>query len=151
MPEPNKLTEHLFRRKYGEILSALLRSTGYENFELAEECLQTSFQRALETWSISGIPGNPSGWLYTVARNSFLESLRRKKSEINSLEQIQFDRWVEFKESIDRFTEPDVELDNGLDDLAIMILLCCNPDISPKSQVCLTLKSACGLECRTRR
>ena len=30
------------------------------------------------------------------------------------------------------------------DDVATMILLCCNPDLSAKAQVCLTLKSACG-------
>jgi len=50
MPNPiSSTTDHLFREKYGEILAALLRSSGYEHFELAEEAVQVAFQRSKST------------------------------------------------------------------------------------------------------
>jgi RNA polymerase sigma-70 factor (ECF subfamily) len=136
MSNPPSLTEHLFREKYGEILATLLRSSGYEHMDLAEEAVQFAFQRALEKW-LTGLPKNPGGWLYTVAKNAFLESLRRGKTEQQKYEQIQHE--TELFESHSYF-----ELEEALDDLAAMILLCCNPELNPKSQVCITLKSACG-------
>jgi RNA polymerase sigma-70 factor (ECF subfamily) len=132
----SSLTEHLFREKYGEILAALLRSSGYEHMDLAEEAVQFAFQRALEKW-LTGLPENPGGWLYAVAKNAFLESLRRGETEGQKYEQIQ--RETELLESDTHF-----ETEETLDDLAAMILLCCNPELNPKSQVCITLKSACG-------
>ncbi|HAV77914.1 MAG TPA: hypothetical protein DCX53_11245 [Anaerolineae bacterium] len=131
-------TEHIFREKYGEILAALLRSSGYDHFDLAEEAVQVAFQRALEKW-ITGLPDNPGGWLYAVAKNAFLESLRRTKTEGQKYEQIQ--REVEL---IDHHSSFEANPENVLDDLAAMILLCCNPELNPKAQVCITLKSACG-------
>lgn len=47
-PDPKLATEQLFNAKYGEVLAALLRPTGYQHFDLAEEAVQTAFQRALE-------------------------------------------------------------------------------------------------------
>lgn len=139
MSEEKKLTEHLFRRKYGEILAALLRFLGYQNFELAEEAVQTAFQRALEVWPYSGIPANPAGWLYSVARNASLEVLRRKQTEAQKINQLQLES-QQFPEEKGAFEDLDLQLD----DLPTMILLCCNPELSPKAQVSLTLKAACG-------
>jgi RNA polymerase sigma-70 factor (ECF subfamily) len=140
MPNTSALTEHLFREKYGEILAALLRSSGYEHIDLAEEAAQFAFQRALEKW-LTGLPDNPGGWLYAVARNAFLESLRRGKTEQQKYEHIQRET-----ELLD--TETHFESEEALDDLAAMILLCCNPELSPRAQVCITLKSACGFSVR---
>lgn len=136
MSDHAPLTEHLFREKSGEILAALLRSSGYEHIDLAEEAVQFAFQRALEKW-LAGPPGNPGGWLYVVAKNAFLESLRRGKTQRLKYEQIRQE-----SELLDENSY--FESEEALDDLAAMILLCCNPEINPKSQVCITLKSACG-------
>lgn len=140
MPDTRKLTEHLFRRKYGEILATLLHSASYENFELAEEAVQTAFQRALEKWPFSGVPENPAGWLYQVARNALLEALRRRSTEAVKVNQLQTENQTLEDHGKEAFANPEEKLD----DVATMILLCCNPDISPKAQVCLTLKAACG-------
>lgn len=139
----SQLTEHLFRRKYGEMLAALLRAVGYHNFALAEEALQTAFQRALETWPVSGAPQNPAGWLYNVARNAALDALRKDKIKAQKLFSLEEQNApslspVILAEQESSAAPPD------LDDLATMILLCCNPDLSAKAQVCLTLKAACG-------
>jgi RNA polymerase sigma factor (sigma-70 family) len=142
LSDAHTLTEHLFRRKYGEILSALLHSVGYEHFALVEEAVQTAFQRALEKWPFAGVPDNPSGWLYRVARNAVLESLRRRSTETSRINQLA----TENKADDDHLRKEGgaVHRDNTSDDVATMILLCCNPKISPKAQVCLTLKAACG-------
>jgi RNA polymerase sigma factor (sigma-70 family) len=132
-------TDHLFRRKYGEILGALLRSTGYEHFPLAEEALQSAFEKALERWPYSGTPDNPPGWLYTVARNELLEALRRKKTEGEKVAQIAGESENE---------QVTTDADRSSDDLVAMILLCCNSPLPEKSQLCLMLKAACGFSVR---
>lgn len=55
MPDHSLVAEHLFREKYWEILTALLRSSGYEQIDLAEEAVRFAFQRALEKW-LTGLP-----------------------------------------------------------------------------------------------
>lgn len=138
----------LFRTKYGEILAVLLRSTGYAHFDVAEEAVQTAFQRALEKWPQSGIPENAAGWLYTVARNALNETLRRRNVEATKLAQLpraevaEADTLALDSDNVEALATP------HLDDLATMILLCCNPELSPKAQVSLTLKAACGFSVR---
>lgn len=146
MPDQKSTLDQLYRNKYGDILAILLRYIGYEHFDAAEDAVQTAFQRALEKWPITGAPDNPGGWLYTVARNAFLETARRKKTEFSKLQ------GVLQQAAQDRAGAGSIDAIDNLpvlaDDLTMMILLCCNPELSPKSQVCLTLKSACGFSVR---
>lgn len=142
MADHRLAAEQLFRTKYGDVLAALLRLAGYQHFELAEEAVQIAFQRALEKWPAAEAPQNPAGWLYTVARNAYLEALRRLETEQRKLPQLP----VVGSTSGEEVVPPDAfsESASALDDLATMILLCCNPELSPKAQICLTLKAACG-------
>lgn len=142
LPDHRVATEQLFHAKYGEVLAALLRATGYEHFALAEEAVQTAFQRALEKWPATGLPQNPGGWLYTVARNAFLEARRRQQTEEAKLAQLQATFASPTAEDALLTTANDMPRLH--DDLATMILLCCNPELSPQAQLCLTLKAACG-------
>ncbi len=141
MSDYKSAADKLYRAKYGEILAALLRQSGYQHIDLAEEAVQIAYQRALEKWP-AGMPDNPGGWLYTVARNAFYESLRRTRTENQKLELIQGETGPAGSSTLpsDRLDE----FKSVPDDLAAMILLCCNPELNPKAQVCLTLKSACG-------
>jgi RNA polymerase sigma-70 factor (ECF subfamily) len=140
--DPRLAAEQLFQAKYGEVLAALLRFTTYQDFDLAEEAVQTAFQRALEKWPTDGLPQNPAGWLYTVARHAYLETRRRQQTEQAKLAQLPPTPDLATDEDALR-TEP---TDTALlqDDLATMILLCCTPELSPTAQLCLTLKAACG-------
>jgi RNA polymerase sigma-70 factor (ECF subfamily) len=45
--------------------------------DLAEECTQEAFTRALQTWPRDGIPARPGAWLTTIARNRARDVLRR--------------------------------------------------------------------------
>lgn len=129
--------ESVFRAKCGELCASLVTSFSYQRFDLVEDALQSAFQRALEKWPQTGIPQNPAGWLYAVARNICLEALRHAAVVDRTS--------AGLKATTAAVTTPDEEMalaiPGGLDDFAAMILLCCNPDVSEKSQLCLMLKS----------
>jgi DNA-directed RNA polymerase specialized sigma24 family protein len=42
--------------------------------------VQDALVRALSTWPFSGVPAEPLGWLFLVARNRALDLLRREAS-----------------------------------------------------------------------
>ena len=55
----------------------LTRIFGPAHLELAEEVVQDALLKALQQWPYSGVPDNPAGWLFRVARNGALDALRR--------------------------------------------------------------------------
>src|SRR5271165_2640446 len=63
------------RREWAFVLAATVRVT--RDLDLAEECVQDAYARALDTWATAGIPGRPGAWLTTVARRRALDLLRR--------------------------------------------------------------------------
>src|SRR5215813_13127883 len=75
-----ELTDHLFRRESGRMVSALTRIFGVHNLALVEDVVQDAFCRALEVWRVRGAPDNPSAWLMTTARNRALDILRRQRT-----------------------------------------------------------------------
>ena len=68
--------ETAFRQEYGQVVAALIRSTG--DWELAEDSAQEAMARALERWPQDGFPDKPGAWLMTVARRHALDRLRRE-------------------------------------------------------------------------
>jgi RNA polymerase sigma-70 factor (ECF subfamily) len=119
----------IFRDSAGRITAALLRILGPARLELAEEALQDAVVRALETWPGTGVPANPSGWLYRVARNRALDLLRHDDVA---------------RDKLPLLVPPDIEEPTRDDELAL-IFLCCHPELPEVSQTALTLKIACGL------
>jgi predicted RNA polymerase sigma factor len=65
------------RREWGFVLAATVRVT--RDLDLAEECVQDAYARALTTWTARGIPANPGAWLTTVARRRGVDLLRREE------------------------------------------------------------------------
>src|SRR5437868_15127352 len=74
------LTEHLFRHESGKLVSILTGIFGIERLQLAEDVVQESLVRALQTWPYYGIPKNPAAWLMQTARNLALDVIRREKN-----------------------------------------------------------------------
>jgi len=68
-PQVETMIDHLFRQRAGQMVAWLTRVLGPAHLELAEEVVQDALLKALQLWPHSGIPDNPSGWLYQVARN----------------------------------------------------------------------------------
>ncbi|QPZ37903.1 RNA polymerase sigma factor [Paramicrobacterium chengjingii] len=62
------------RESYGRLISVLASGTG--NIPAAEDALSDALERALRVWPETGVPGNPAGWLLTVARNRLRDGFR---------------------------------------------------------------------------
>jgi RNA polymerase sigma-70 factor (ECF subfamily) len=124
------------RREWGFVLAATLRVTG--DVDLAEECVQDAYAKALQVWADRGIPDRPGGWLTTVARNRALDLRRRAATLARALPLL-----------LDDQAEPaaDVVVDAGEipDDRLRLICTCCHPALAPEAQVALTLRLLCGL------
>ena len=73
----SRLVEHFFRHEYGRLVATLVRRVGVTHVELVEDCVQSALMKALETWTVSGEPDNPSAWLFRVASNGAIDQLRR--------------------------------------------------------------------------
>ena len=119
------LVDHLFRHSAGQMVATLTRIFGPEHLSLAEEVVQDSLVTAMQQWSLRGIPDNPGGWLFQVARNRALDHLRRETTLQKKESEI-----AEALQSVERE-----------DDQIEMMLMCCHPAIPEESHIALTLKT----------
>src|SRR5262245_9939936 len=74
------LVEHYFRHEYGRLVAGLTRHLGVRRLDLVEDVVQAALLRAMQTWSRRGVPADPAGWLFAVARNAALDALRRDRT-----------------------------------------------------------------------
>lgn len=132
------LIDHLFRHRSGQMVATLTRIFGAEHLSLAEEVVQDALIAALQQWSFRGLPDNPSGWLFQVARNRALDHLRRE----TSLRQKEREVIAAFQE-LHRHSETEWPGEIN-DDQLRMMLLCCHPSIPEESRIALTLKTVCA-------
>jgi RNA polymerase sigma factor (sigma-70 family) len=116
------------------VLAATLRIT--RDFDVAEECVQDAFARALATWGGNGVPANPGAWLTTVARRRAIDLGRRRDVAVRSQHLLVVDG-VEGNEAP---TESGFE-----DDRLRLIFTCCHPSLTLDTQVALSLRMLCGL------
>jgi len=124
-----------FREEWGRIVATLIRVTG--DWDLAEECTQDAFARALERWPRDGIPRVPGAWLTTTARNRALDRLRRDATGAAKLQEVSV---------LSPPSEPAPPDDSGVDDDRLrLIFTCCHPALAVDAQVALTLRTLCGL------
>ena len=72
--------------EWGRVVATLIRVTG--DWDLAEECAQDAFARALERWPRDGVPRSPGAWLTTTARNRALDRLRRGATGAAKLQEV---------------------------------------------------------------
>ena len=70
------------------MISTLTRIFGIEHLNRAEDVVQETLARALQTWPYYGIPKNPSAWITQVAKNLALDLIRRDKVFRNKEAQI---------------------------------------------------------------
>lgn len=134
------LMDHLFRNKAGQMVSYLTRVLGSEHIDLAEEAVQEALLRALQSWPYSGVPENPAGWLFKVARNSALDTIRHRTLVGEKSSEIAAERI-----RAESPNENDVELEHQLrDDELCMVLMCCHPTLPQDARVALSLKTVGG-------
>lgn len=136
------LDEHLFRREYGRLVSSLTRIFGVHNLGLAEDAAQEAFCRALEVWSLRGVPENPQAWLMATARNRALDVIRRQRTAAGHTCELE---WSLRSEQTFEPVLDDLFLPGALkDDLLRMMFACCDPRLPELTQVALMLQILCG-------
>ncbi|WP_405137623.1 RNA polymerase sigma factor [Nocardia sp. NBC_01388] len=133
--------EQAHRREWAFVLAATVRLV--RDFDLAEECVQDAYTKALTEWTAHGVPDRPAAWLTTVAKRRGLDLLRRESAMKRTLPLL-------VTEETDTDTA-DLALD-GIDaesaipdDRLRLISTCCHPALSRDAQVALTLRLVCGI------
>jgi RNA polymerase sigma-70 factor (ECF subfamily) len=126
--------DEAFRGEWGRVVATLIRVTG--DWDLAEECAQEAFAKALDTWPRDGVPRRPGAWLTTTARHRALDKLRRGAAEANRLRAL-----AVTASGDDEAPEPD----DVPDDRLRLMFTCCHPALPLEAQVALTLRTLAGL------
>ncbi|MEN3361322.1 MAG: polymerase sigma-70 factor, subfamily [Mycobacteriales bacterium] len=128
----------VYAEEWGRIVATLIRLTG--DWDLAEDCTQEAFARALQRWPVDGIPRRPGAWLTTTARNQALDRLRRGEVEAAKLRQV-----ARMEVSGMDGAGAGVGPGGVPDDRLELIFTCCHPALSTEAQVVLTLRTLAGL------
>jgi RNA polymerase sigma-70 factor (ECF subfamily) len=123
-----------FRDEWGRVVATLIRVTG--DWDLAEECAQEAFARALDRWGRDGVPNRPGAWLTTTARNVAMDRLRRAATEAAKLQEV-----AVLSDASDGFAAED----HVPDDRLRLIFTCCHPALPLEARVALTLRTLTGL------
>jgi len=135
---PAAETEDLLRRLAPQVLGALVRRYGH--FDTAEDATQEALLAAAMQWPDDGIPGNPRGWLITVASRRLTDLLRSEQARQRREDTVA--RWTLPGD----WLAPAADRPAGdSDDTLILLFMCCHPALPVASQIALTLRAVGGL------
>jgi RNA polymerase sigma factor (sigma-70 family) len=135
----DRRVEDLLRELAPRVLSALVRR--YGRFDTCEDAVQEALLAAALQWPEEGVPDNPGGWLSTVAGRRLVDQWRsddaRRRREVTSAVMTPADELSA--------PAPGEAAARDEDDTLTLLFLCCHPDLSPASQLALTLRAVGGL------
>jgi RNA polymerase sigma factor (sigma-70 family) len=137
-------TEDLLRELAPQVLGVLMRR--YGGLDTCEDAVQEALLDAATQWPGAGTPGNPRGWLLTVATRRLTDMLRGESARRRREDAVYLATppAVLVGAGADaRIADPDGPPDH--DDTLTLLFLCCHPALSPSSQVALTLRAVGGL------
>src|SRR5687768_3981263 len=123
-----RLDEGALRALVPRVLASLVRRG--EDFDAAEDALQEALLEALRVWP-EHPPRDPRAWLATVATRRLVDARRSDAARHRREETVQ--------------AEPPPGATEEGDDTLFLLFCCCHPDLSPASQVALTLRAVGGL------
>lgn len=141
-PTPHP-TDGLFRHQYGQLVASLTRIFGAQQLDLVEDVVQEALLKALQQWGHKGLPDNPAGWLFRVARNGALDALRRERTLADKAATLA-------RQLTETFPGPEAALDADdwgdqlRDDQLRLMFGCCHPALPREVQIALTLKTLAG-------
>jgi RNA polymerase sigma factor (sigma-70 family) len=130
-------TPDLLRELAPQVLGLLVRRHG--QFDACEDAVQEALLEASVQWPERGVPDNPRGWLLTVAGRRLTdqfrsESARRRREESAAA-----------LGPAEVLPGPEEDQPPAADDTLTLLFLCCHPELSPASQLALTLRAVGGL------
>ena len=125
-----RVIEDLLRELAPQVLGALVRRHG--QFEGCEDAVQEAVLAATVQWPAEGVPGNPRGWLVTVASRRLTDQMRSDHARRD-------------RESAAVAAEVVPEDVPDTDDTLVLLFLCCHPALTAASQTALTLRAVGGL------
>ena len=123
--------EGALRALVPRVLAGLVRRG--EDFDAAEDALQEALLEALRVWP-EHPPRDPRAWLTTVATRRLVDA-RRSEAARHRREEARYD-------------EPRPAATEEGDETLFLLFCCCHPDLTPASQVALTLRAVGGLTTR---
>jgi RNA polymerase sigma factor (sigma-70 family) len=135
MNEFDKRIEILYKERFGQLISLILLRFRQLPIDWAEDIVQETFMAAALHWPKTGVPENPSGWLYQTCKNKSI-NLLKKISKTADL-------------SLAKMTPvaPDEISEDGFKDAQLrMLMACCHPHLTPKTQIVLALKYVANLK-----
>jgi RNA polymerase sigma factor (sigma-70 family) len=136
--QPPRL-EDLLRELAPQVLGAVVRQFG--DFAAAEDAVQEALLAAATHWPAGGVPGNPRGWLITVAVRRMTDQLRSEQARRR-------------REEAAAMREPPPAEPAGpaggaavtdRDDTLLLLFMCCHPALTAPSAIALTLRAVGGL------
>ncbi len=130
------LDERALRALVPRVLAGLVRRG--EQFDTAEDALQEALLEALRVWP-EHPPRDPRAWLTTVATRRLVDARRSEASRGRREEEVALAEPARVSAA-----EPADDVAEG-DDTLFLLFCCCNPQLSPASQVALTLRAVGGL------
>jgi RNA polymerase sigma factor (sigma-70 family) len=137
---PSQIVEHFFRHETGRLHGALTRLLGPGNLTLVEDVAQGALLQAMRTWSIGGVPANPSAWITRVAINLARDTMRHRRMSFSKEPNI-----ITHIEQLQPDAPPVAIGENEIrDDALRLMFVCCHPLLSSDAQVVLALKVLCG-------
>ena len=125
--------EDLLHATAPRVLGVLVRRYGH--FDLCEDAVQEALLAASVQWPEEGVPEHPRAWLVTVASRRLTDELRSEQARR---------RREESAAALEPADEVPPAVDEH-DDTLTLLFLCCHPELSPASQLALTLRAVGGL------
>ncbi len=122
------------------MVAVISKLFGLQHIELAEDIVSETFLLATETWSVKGLPKNPTAWLYTVAKQKTLNHFRRNKIFEKKIIPVLVSR----QEKNHEIPELNFSMQNIKDSQLQMLFAICNPAIASEAQIGLALRILCG-------
>jgi RNA polymerase sigma factor (sigma-70 family) len=139
MMDQSNLIPQLYRQEFSKMVALICNRFGIEQIDAAEDMVSETFLAAAETWGLKGVPDNPVGWLYRVARNNTLNELRHERVFRQKVK-------GELTKGNPSSAEPELDIspESIMDSQLRMMFAVCHPSIPVEAQVSLALRVLCG-------
>jgi len=135
MNEFDKRIEILYKERFGQLISLMLQRFRQMPIDWAEDIVQEAFTAAAVHWPKAGIPENPSGWLYQTCKNKSINLLKKNSKTAD----------LSLANTVSVAAE-EISEDGFKDAQLRMLMACCHPHLTPKTQIILALKYVANLK-----